>query len=188
MTGLAKFATTTLLDVVATYAESADEATAALDSASMDIARALDELYERREWVDEWEREKPPRPDAVGRPPVVDSRNRFHAWLTWKESTRGRAVPAPRTLRQLATATRIERVVSGATGATNSERALRPLAFLVTSGRGEYAADIWRRAIELAGGATPTSEHTRQAVAEWRKTNRGDVDPVVVDGSGRCGV
>jgi hypothetical protein len=162
-----------LLDIVDEFAERQDAATVDADKGSMETAHALDELYERRDWVEEWQQVKPAHPDATGRV-AADSRNRFHGWLAWRQEQRGKHAPAPQTLRRLATATRIERV-TGAPGRNGSERALRPLGVFLTRHQGDAIPAVWALAVELAGGADlVTSEHVSLARRAWIADHKGE--------------
>jgi hypothetical protein len=49
------------------------------------------------------------------------------------------------------------------------ERVIRPLTKLIAQGRTQEAAEVWRRAVKLAEGQTPTNQHVRRALAEHNK-------------------
>ncbi|HEX9285266.1 MAG TPA: hypothetical protein VF879_06310, partial [Nitrospirales bacterium] len=82
-----------LLDEIAAYADRLADSDKLADTGSMATAEALAELYEKREWVDEWLEQHPIHERKAyvgGRPPEPDSRNRFSQWLVWKEEQRNK--------------------------------------------------------------------------------------------------
>jgi hypothetical protein len=164
-----------LLDEVATYADRLAASDTLADTGSMAAAEALAELYEKREWVDEWLEQKPIRERKAyigGRPPVPDSRNRFTQWLVWKEQQRQRRALLGRRTYQLLDAHEVGGYLHAVQ--LTSEWTLRPLNWLR---KHKYAAripEVWQRAIKLAGSAElVTSAHTTQALAEWKKETLG---------------
>jgi len=71
------------------YAEQIADADTRADSTSMEKAAKLEALYLSTAWSDEWSAAKPAKPDAVGRPPVPTSRNRFNEWMHWRAGKPG---------------------------------------------------------------------------------------------------
>jgi hypothetical protein len=165
-----------LLDEIADYADQLAESQALADADSMTKAAAIAELYEKREWVDEWLEQKPiPRRKAHvgGRPADPEGRNRFTQWLVWKEQQRRRRALRSTQTYDLLNAYEIDRVISGA-GNNLSVRARRPLNWLRKYKYIDRADEVWKRAVELAGSADlVTSAHTAQALAEWKKDTLG---------------
>lgn len=160
-----------LLDEVATYADRLADSDKLADKGSMATAEALAELYEKREWVDEWLGQKPIRERSAyigGRPPQPDSRNRFAQWLVWKQQQRQkRSLRSPQTYRLLA-AQEIRVLVP--MGTITSERLLRPFNWLRKYRYADCIPEVWKRAVELAGSADQvTNAHTRQALADWKR-------------------
>jgi hypothetical protein len=164
-----------LLDEVATYADRLADSDSLADTGSMAAAEALAELYEKREWVDEWLEQKPIRERKAyigGRPPEPDSRNRFSQWLVWKEQQRQRRSVQTRTTYQLLNAYDVKGYLRQAQ--ITSERVIRPLDWLRKNRYTDRLPEVWRLAVDLAGSADAvTSAHTRQALADWKKEDLG---------------
>ena len=86
-----------LLEQVYEYAEMLASAESRADSVAMAKAEALERLYQRGTWAEEWNRARPPKPDAIGRPVDPLSRNRFAQWQAWRaEKERRRSLPSRR--------------------------------------------------------------------------------------------
>ena len=79
-----------LLAEVLDYAEMIARGEKQLDAVSMQKAAATEALYRSESWVQESQRIQPAREDAVGRPPVPNSRNRFVKWLNWRAKNEGK--------------------------------------------------------------------------------------------------
>jgi hypothetical protein len=160
-----------LLDEVATYADRLTDSDDLADTGSMAAAEALAELYEKREWVDEWLEQHPIRERKAyvgGRPPDPESRNRFSQWLVWKEQQRQRQAPQTRHVYKLLYAQTVVSYLPR--GQITSERTVRPLDWLRKNRYPDRVPEVWQRAVELAGSADlVTSAHTRQALADWKK-------------------
>lgn len=169
-----------LLDTVASYADRLAESDQLADTGSMTTAEALAELYEKREWVDEWLEQKPIREKKAyvgGRPPEPDSRNRFAQWLVWKEEQRKRRSLRSTQTYDLLNVHAIAEVISDAGNnlpETATGRTLRTLHWLRKNKYADRIPEVWKRAVELAGTADAvTSAHTRQALNEWKKEKLG---------------
>jgi hypothetical protein len=164
-----------LLDQVATFADRLAESDKLADTGSMTTAEALAELYEKREWVDEWLEQKPIKEKKAyigGRPPQPDSRNRFSQWLVWKQEQRKKRSLRSRHTYQLLNAYEVKSYLRQAQ--ITSERLIRPLDWLRKNRYVDRIPEVWKRAVELAGSAEAvTSTHTRQAVNEWKKDTLG---------------
>jgi hypothetical protein len=162
----------TLLDVVADYADRLAQSDTLADTGSMAAAKALAELYERREWVDEWLEQKPileKKAYIGGRPPEPDSRNRFTQWLAWKEEQRQRRAIRSSQAYGLFAAWEVRQVLS-TTAEITSERVVRPLNWMRKNRYADRIPEVWARAVELAGSTKAvTSAHTRQALADWKR-------------------
>lgn len=161
-----------LLDEIAAYADRLADSDKLADTGSMATAEALAELYEKREWVEEWLEQKPIRERKAyvgGRPPIADSRNRFSQWLVWKEAQRQkRALRSSHTYRLL-NAHEL-RGYFPRLGDITSERIIRPFDWFRKNGYTDRIPEVEKRAIELAGSARAVTEaHTRQAVADWKR-------------------
>jgi len=143
-----------LLDEVAAYADRLADSDNLADTGSMATAEALAELYEKREWVEEWLEQKPIRERAAyigGRPPEPDSRNRFAQWLVWKEDQRQRRALRSAQTYRLLTANEVRGYLSS--GEITSEFTLRPLYWLRKNRTPERIPEVWKRAIGSALGA-----------------------------------
>jgi len=160
-----------LLDEVAAYADRLADSDTLADTGSMATAEALAELYEKREWVEEWLEQKPIRERTAyigGRPPEPDSRNRFAQWLVWKEDQRQRRALRSAQTYRLLTANEVRGYLSS--GEITSEFTLRPLYWLRKNRTPDRIPEVWQRAVELAGAEhLVTSAHTRQALADWKR-------------------
>lgn len=166
-----------LLDEIAIYADRLADSDRLADTGSMAAAEALAELYEKREWVDEWLEQHPIRERTAyigGRPPQPDSRNRFSQWLVWKEDQRQRRAVKSRTTYQLLNAYEVQGYLR--TAQITSEFTIRPLDWLRKQKLTDHLPAVWDRAVELAGSPdVVTSAHTRQALNEWKTANKGQV-------------
>jgi hypothetical protein len=174
-----------LLDEVATYADRLADSDTLADTGSMAAAEALAELYEKREWVDEWLEQKPiPERKAYigGRPPQPDTKERFQQWQVWKEEQRQRRSLHRARTYQLLTAHEVAQTVRGSFHRVEitSEKALRPLSYLRKKKLLDHLPGVWQRAVELAGSADlVTGIHTDAAVKEWKKANQGAVQVAI---------
>lgn len=161
-----------LLDEVAAYADRLGQSDKLADTGSMAAAEALAELYEKREWVDEWNEQSPIKERKAyigGRPPDPEGRNRFTQWLVWKEAQRQRKAPQSRTTYKLLEAHELSTGYLPA-GQITSEWALRPLQWLRKQLLADRAAEVWDRAVMLAGSPDRvTNAHTTQALSEWKR-------------------
>ena len=116
-----------LLDEIAAYADRLADSDKLADTGSMATAEALAELYEKRDWVEEWLEQHPIQERKAyvgGRPPEPDSRNRFSQWLVWKEQQREKRALLSRQTYRLLNAYETRGYLSHVT--INSERAIRP--------------------------------------------------------------
>jgi hypothetical protein len=163
------------------YADMIAKGEAELDKHSMAKAAAIEALYTSEVWVAEWMEANPPKKDAVGRPPVPNSRNRFAEWMRWR--AQGRPTLGTNYINKLLRAQEINGYCR--TGnSTFTEYTIRPLYWLLTNGpkHGETFADripqVERQAIEIAGSADRvTASDMRKAIAQFKKDigwTRGD--------------
>lgn len=154
-----------------------------LDAISMQKARAVEALYASEVWVAEWMEANPPKKDAVGRPPVPNSRNRFAEWMRWR--AQGKPSLGSNYINRLLKAQELNNYrARGHRNYEFTERTLRPLGWLLNNGPkpGETFADqipeVERKAIEIAGSADKVSDPVvRKAIAEFKKAigwTRGD--------------
>jgi len=176
-----------LLDEVAAYADRLADSDKLADTGSMATAEALAELYEKREWVEEWLEQSPIREKKSyvgGQVPQPDNRNRFAAWLTWAEDQRNRKAPVRQVTDRLLVA---HEIVAATRGYSDSEKTVRPLRWLKTNRFIDRIAEVWKRAVELAGSEDlVTSAHTKQALAEWKKDVLGTKGMQTVKGSAKA--
>jgi predicted transcriptional regulator len=174
-----------LLDEIATYADRLADSDNLADTGSMAAAEALAELYEKREWVDEWLEQKPIRERSAytgGRPPQPDTAQRFQQWQAWKQSQRQRrTLQATQTHHLLAAHEVAQTVKSSFHGVKiTSEWTLRPLSYFRKKKLIDHLPEVWQRAVELARSTDRvTSAHTSQALAEWKKANKGQVQVAI---------
>jgi hypothetical protein len=153
---------------VRALARQLDEAGRIADEDTLGKAATIAALRDDPAWVQEWQQEKPAKPDAVGRM-QADSTNRFVQWLRWKvETESGPALPQP-VVARLLTAHEICRYTSGIAVKPTTEGIVRPLSWLLKGGRADDIGEVWARAVELADGA-PTERHVREALREKRAT------------------
>lgn len=145
------------------YREQLDQADQQADTGSLDRAADLAAIYADKRWVDELP--APKKTSFRGRPIEPDSRSRFARWA--KE----RLDLQPRYAYFLLNAHELSGVICTAVQINRpaSARSLRPLYKLLKDKRGEQAVDIWRRALELADGGTPSAAHVKKALADHDK-------------------
>ena len=149
------------------YAEQIADADSRNDSSSMDKAAKLEALYLSTAWSDEWSAAKPAKPhDAVGRPVDPRSRNRFNEWLQWRAGKEHRMALHRGYIYRMLTAREIASYV--APGRHNSEKALRPWAWMLKAKYGERLPEVERMALEIANGKPVTESVARKALAQWK--------------------
>lgn len=163
-----------LLAEVLEYAAMIERGEKQLDSVSMQKAAALDALYRSESWVAEAMEIQPPRKDAVGRPPVPNSRNRFVKWLGWRAKNEGKP-----SLRSAYTYRLIDAGTYFAARRNNygwTEYVYRPLLWLTKNGPRpgetftERIPEVERIAIDLAGSPDKvTNAVMRKAVAQFKR-------------------
>ena len=148
------------------YAEQIADADSRNDSSSMDKAAKLESLYLSTAWSDEWSAAKPAKPDAVGRPPVPTSRNRFNEWLQWRAGKEHRKAPDRIYIYRLLTAREVSSYV--ARGQYKSERSLRPWAWMLKAKFADRLPEVERIALDIADGKPVTDSIARKALAQWK--------------------
>ena len=149
------------------YAEQIADADSRNDSSSMDKAAKLEALYLSTAWSDEWSAAKPAKPhDAVGRPVDPRSRNRFNEWLQWRAGKENRHALQRARIYQMLTAREIASYVHR--GGYNSERSLRPWAWMLKAKYGDRLPEVERMALEIANGKPVTESVARKALAQWK--------------------
>lgn len=168
-----------LFERVARYADQLAQSEQLADRDSLTHAAELSELYEAREWVAEWNAESPIKPRTAyigGRPPQEDSRHRFAQWLAWRLDATGHRKILSRHCYYLLNAHAVRRVIrTSAKNLPDSAAAVRPLNWLIAHKYERFIDEVWARAVELADGEKVTSEHTKAALAEWKRANSGAV-------------
>ena len=161
---------TDALKLAGDYADSLTTADDITNRDTMQVATALDAVYESREWVDEWLEQKPaPKTGRARSRFQADSRNRFAQWLAWRLEQDGRhALHGSHTYRLLDGAT-IARTLNFGSGEIQSEATIRPLKWFLRYYK-ERIPDVWAIAVYLAGGspAKVTRAHVKQAVAHYK--------------------
>lgn len=165
---------TDALKLAGDYADSLTTADDITNRDTMQVATALDAVYESREWVDEWLEQKPaPKTGRARSRFQADSRNRFAQWLAWRLEQDGRhALHGVHTYRLLDGATIVKTIdptLNLTTGKIQSEWTLRPLKWFLRYYK-ERIPDVWAIAVDLAGGnpAQVTNRHVKQAVAHYK--------------------
>ena len=149
------------------YAEQIADADSRNDSSSMDKAAKLEALYLSTAWSDEWSAAKPAKPDAVGRPPMPTSRNRFNEWMQWRAGKEHRTALRSRRIYQLLTAREVGSYLHSC--ANNSESALRPWAWMIKAQYADRLPEVERIAREIADGKPVTDSIARKALAQWKQ-------------------
>ena len=149
------------------YAEQIADADSRNDSSSMDKAAKLEALYLSTAWSDEWSAAKPAKPDAVGRPPVPTSRNRFNEWMQWRAGKEHRTALRSTRVYQLLTAQEVGSYLHSC--GNNSESALRPWAWMLKAKYGERLPEVERIALDIADGKPITDSIARKALAQWKQ-------------------
>ena len=161
------------LQLAGDYADSLTTADDITNRDTMQVAAALDELYESKSWVAEWLEQKPvsakPRP---GRPVDPESRNRFAQWLAWRLEQDGRHPLHGSHTYRLLDGARIVKTIDPSyfdSGEITSESTLRPLKWFLKYYEARIP-DVWAIAVELAGGnpKAVTRAHVKQAVAKYK--------------------
>lgn len=149
-------------------------AEAGADSISMEHAAALEVLYQSEAWVAEWLKIKPVKPNAAGRMYEPNSRNRFNQWMAWRASKEGWKPPRAAHTYRLLNARKVQHCLSRGVSSKMTERAIRPIAWMLTREYDERIKEVEQIAIELANGGPITDTITRKAMSEWKKANLGD--------------
>ena len=162
-----------LLGEVLDYADAIASADSTLDTVAMRKAEALEALYLSPEWSAEWLAIKPVKPDAVGRPVDPTSRNRFNEWLAWRAEKSGRQSLAARYTYRLLNARTVYRYLAHGPNKSATERAIRPLSWMLTRGYAERIPEVERIAAALANGGPITDKIMRKALSEWKRDNLG---------------
>ena len=161
---------TKALQLAGDYADSLTTADDITNRDTMQVAAALDELYESKSWVAEWLEQKPaPKSGrAMGRF-QADSRNRFAQWLAWRLEQDGRHPLHGRFTYRLLDGATIARTLNLDSGQIQSEWTLRPLKWFLRYYK-ERIPDVWAIAVELAGGdpSGVTVAHVKQAVRQYK--------------------
>ena len=140
------------------YRDQLQRADSQADQNSLDRAADLEILYRSMQWVDE----VPAPKNKVwrGRPVDPKSRNRFAGWVLQQTGL------SPSRVTQLHKANEVRGLISSALP-INSARALQPFSRLRSAGYGDRIPDVYKRAVELAEGKSPTSKETTQAVRDY---------------------
>ena len=149
-----------IIQRVRSFSSQARTAARTADQGSLDCAADLEALYQDMSWADEVE---PPKNKVWrGRPVDPCSRNRFAGWVLTKTGL------SPGRVRQLSLAHELVPIIATAVAVIpEGERSLRPLRGLIGNGYGDSIPQVYKRAVELAGGLPPTSEHTTRAKREF---------------------
>lgn len=148
-------------------------ADAAVDSTTMQTATALETIYTGELWVAEWLEVKPPKSNATGQVPKPNTRNRFNEWMVWRATKAGRTPPTARRTYQLLAAKRIEACLNHGTNSELTERALRPLAWMLTRRYEDRIPEVEAIAREFADGGPLTEKVMRAAMLEWKRIHLG---------------
>lgn len=158
------------LKLAGDYADSLTTADDITNRDTMQVAAALDELYESKSWVAEWLEQKPaPKSGRAMSRFQADSRNRFAQWLAWRLEQDGRhPLHGSHTYRLLDGAT-IARTLNFGSGEIQSEATIRPLKWFLRYYK-ERIPDVWAIAVDLAGGnpAKVTRAHVKDAVRQYK--------------------
>ncbi len=144
-----------------------------VDATTMTTATALETIYTGELWVAEWLEVKPPKPNATGQVPKPNTRNRFSEWLVWRATKAGRTPPAARRTYQLLAAKRIQAHLNHGTNGELTERALRPLAWMLTRRYEDRIPEVEAIARQFADGGPLTEKVMRAAMLEWKRVHLG---------------
>jgi hypothetical protein len=161
------------IKTVGDYADQVAVAKRQADQNSMDVARAMDEVYESGVWVDEWLEQKPAPKRPTSRWDPKD-RNRFISWQAWKLSQSGRRTVTRVRSYQMLEAVTVGKICKGLTDLATVEPA-QPLFWMRKNRYEDRLPEVWAKAVTLAGDDPKrvTSAHTREALAEWKKEKFG---------------
>ena len=166
-----------LLAEVYEYAEMLASAESQADGVAMAKAEALERLYQRGTWAEEWNRARPPKPDAVGRPVEPMSRNRFAQWQAWRaRKDRRPCLGSSHVYRLLAARTLLSYFPPGGINSLSGEKSVRPLHWMLTNGHAERIPEVVAIAQGIAGSGPLTDTVMRKALAEWKKANLSQRD------------
>ncbi len=157
-----------LLEEVYGFAEMLASAESDADAVAMRKAESLERLYQSGAWAQEWNRVRPPKADAVGRPVDPLSRNRFAQWQAWRAEKEQRGSLRSSRIYQLLNA----RTVAGYfhSRGNNSEFAIRPLTWMVTHGMADRIPEVEAIARDLADGGPLTNAIVRKALTQWKSS------------------
>jgi hypothetical protein len=159
-----------ILERLRAFAAQQSSADELADSGSLARAADLMALYEERgpDGRRRFAAELPPPAKARnrGRPVDPESFSRFTKWLVDQVPLKGSRAYQLRDAHDLATNYfhRVEII-------PDSERALRPLKWLVKNGHSDHVSEVWEAAVRAAGGRAPDSATVRRALADWRRIN-----------------
>lgn len=160
-----------LLKTIGDYADRLAESQRGAD-ASLAEFTAFDALYQSGEWVAEW-LDQSPEPKRHSNNWKADSKARFGHWLQWKLDQQGRngeVVGWRYTYYNLAAGEIVRRAPTLHHGAKLTERALRPLTWVLKNRYEDRLPEIVEDAIGKAGSVDAlTSTHTREAVGGWKR-------------------
>ena len=161
---------TKALQLAGDYADSLTTADDITNRDTMQVAAALDELYESKAWVAEWLEQKPaPKSGRAMSRFQADSRNRFAQWLAWRLEQDGRHPLHGRFTYRLLDGAAIARTLNLDTGQIQSEWTVRPLKWFLKY-YADRIPDVWAIAVEYAGGdpAAVTVAHVKDAVKHYK--------------------
>lgn len=146
------------------FAKQQDAAAETADRGSLDRAADVMALYEDKSWVGEVP--APKRGAVRGRPTDPESFSRFTKWLAERVPIRGQFAYRLRDAHELRTTYFAQGEIK-----PTGERPLRPLKWMTKNGYGDRVSEVWRLAVELAGGGSPDEPTVRRALSKWKADN-----------------
>jgi hypothetical protein len=144
-----------------------------VDQQSLDRAADLEVIFEDMSWVDEM-----PTPIKKPRGPTTDPRSR-RQFATWVKINYGISATYVNDLHSAHEFT--SNAVASDLVKPATEFAVRPLRKLRGQGYGDHQVDVWKRAVELAGGESPSERETKLAVHEFLARHKAPLRNVAAD-------
>ncbi len=168
---LPEFEVDDALKIVGDYADVVWSTTDQQEQDTVQVAFAIESLYQKKAWVDEWLEQKPKSEKSSNRFDP-ESRNRFAQWLAWRLEQDGRKTLRGSRVYQLKDCAEIAALIpddllTSTAVEIRTERQLRPLGWLKKYQYQDRVPQIVERAITIGNGKL-TGDITRQALNEWK--------------------
>lgn len=178
------------LKIVGDYADVVWSADDVKNQDTMQVAYAIEALYQNKDvWVAEWLEQKPkPTSGRAGNNWSADSRNRFAQWLNWRLEQGDRKTLDGSRVYQFKDCAEIAAQIPENLNfdgvEIQSEFQLRPLRYLKKYEWTDRIPEVIGRAVEIGNGRL-TNKIVRQALNEWKLEHLGGPKPATNAGKKR---